>query len=117
MSEILDTIELEEIRDEFPILNQRVHGKPLVYLDNAATSQKPRCVIEALNNYYTHYNANVHRGVHVLAPAGAGHHPRLRRIGIGSIGLRACEFKPDDRVQSVAHFINAPSPQQIIFTR
>jgi cysteine desulfurase/selenocysteine lyase len=97
MNPILDTIELEEIRDEFPILNQRVHGKPLVYLDNAATSQKPRCVIEALNNYYTHYNANVHRGVHVLAERATHAYEEARK--------------------AVARFINAPSSNEIIFTR
>ncbi|NWF65629.1 MAG: aminotransferase class V-fold PLP-dependent enzyme, partial [Chloroflexi bacterium] len=62
MIPVLDAVELDEIRDDFPILHQQVHGKPLVYLDNAATSQKPRVVIEALNDYYARYNANVHRG-------------------------------------------------------
>ncbi|MCX7886818.1 MAG: aminotransferase class V-fold PLP-dependent enzyme, partial [Verrucomicrobiae bacterium] len=56
MIELLDSVELEEIRDDFPILAQRVHGKPLIYLDNAATSQKPRAVIEALTDYYSRYN-------------------------------------------------------------
>jgi len=67
MIEVLDEVELEEIRDDFPVLQQKVHGKPLVYFDNAATSQKPRIVIEALNDYYERYNANVHRGIHALA--------------------------------------------------
>jgi cysteine desulfurase / selenocysteine lyase len=56
-----------KLREQFPILNQRVHGKPLVYLDNAATSQKPLPVIDAINRYYTRDNANIHRGVHLLS--------------------------------------------------
>jgi len=58
---------LSHLRDDFPILRRQVHGKPLVYLDNAATSQKPRQVIQALVDYYEGYNANIHRGVHALA--------------------------------------------------
>ena len=54
-------------RSDFPILKQRVHGKPLVYLDNASTTQKPRSVIEAITRYYETGNANVHRGVHVMS--------------------------------------------------
>ena len=56
-----------EIRDEFPVLDQQVHGKPLVYLDNAATTQKPRRVIEALSGFYERDNSNVHRGLHELS--------------------------------------------------
>ncbi|MGZ3687067.1 MAG: aminotransferase class V-fold PLP-dependent enzyme, partial [Bdellovibrionota bacterium] len=56
-----------KVRSDFPILNQKVHGKPLVYLDNAATTQKPRAVIDALVNYYSAINSNVHRGVHLLS--------------------------------------------------
>ena len=55
------------LRAEFPALAQQVHGKPLVYLDNAATTQKPRAVLDALRHYYEHDNANVHRGVHTLS--------------------------------------------------
>ncbi|MES1194373.1 MAG: aminotransferase class V-fold PLP-dependent enzyme, partial [Opitutus sp.] len=55
------------IRADFPILDQPVNGKPLVYLDNAATSQKPRCVINVLSDYYLKDNANVHRGIHTLS--------------------------------------------------
>ena len=55
------------VRADFPILHREVHGKSLVYLDNAATSQKPHAVIHALEHYYSHYNANVHRGVHTLS--------------------------------------------------
>src|SRR5919206_2406724 len=59
--------DVARIRRDFPILHQRVHGKPLVYLDNAATTQKPQAVIDALVHYYTTDNANVHRGVHLLS--------------------------------------------------
>ncbi len=59
--------DIESVRKDFPILDRQVHGKPLVYLDNAATSQKPRQVIEALVDYYENYNANIHRGLHTLA--------------------------------------------------
>ena len=54
--------DVHDIREQFPILNQKVHGKPLVYFDNAATAQKPIAVIEAISDYYLNYNANVHRG-------------------------------------------------------
>ena len=56
-----------KIREDFPILSKKVYGKPLVWLDNAATSQKPRSVIQSLVDYYEGYNANVHRGVHALS--------------------------------------------------
>src|SRR3989304_569861 len=57
----------QAIKADFPIFARKVHDKPLVYLDNAATTQKPECVIEAIENYYRNYNSNVHRGMHVLA--------------------------------------------------
>lgn len=60
-------MDLAALRKEFPVLEEKVNGKPLVYLDNAATTQKPRCVIEAMSDYYLHHNANVHRGVHTLS--------------------------------------------------
>ncbi|MBI3962122.1 MAG: cysteine desulfurase [Deinococcus sp.] len=87
----------EEVRHHFPILARKVHGKPLIYLDNAATSQKPRMVLEALNQYYKRHNANVHRGVHTLAAE----------------ATQAFEVAR----AKVARFINAPSPEQVIFTR
>src|ERR687896_1203451 len=59
--------DVEAVRKDFPILNRQVHGRPLVYLDNAATTQKPRLVIDELVRYYETYNANVHRGVHTLS--------------------------------------------------
>jgi len=58
---------IEKIRKDFPILQRTVNGKPLVYFDNAATSQTPKVVIDAIVNYYTNYNANIHRGVHTLS--------------------------------------------------
>ena len=58
------TLDVQRIREDFPILERQVYGKPLVYLDNAATSQKPRQVIDALVDYYENYNANIHRAVH-----------------------------------------------------
>jgi cysteine desulfurase/selenocysteine lyase len=97
MIEVLDAVELEEIRDDFPVLRQKVHGKPLIYFDNAATSQKPRIVIEALNDYYERYNANVHRGIHALAERATREYERAR--------------------EKVARFINAPSTDSVIFTR
>ena len=86
-----------EYRPDFPILNEKVNGKPLVYLDNAATTQKPIQVIDAIQDYYCHYNANVHRAIHHL-------------------GERATQAFESVR-EKVAKFINAPSSRQIIFTR
>jgi len=85
------------IREDFPILQQTVHGKPLVYLDNAATTQKPRAVLDALIAYYSEDNANVHRGVHLLSE-------------------RATQAFEDARV-TVQRFINAASAHEIVFTR
>lgn len=91
------TFDVERIRRDFPILDQQVHGKPLVYLDNAASSQKPRAVIEALKHYYENDHANVHRGVHALSE-------------------RATELYEEARVK-VQRFINAPCLRELIFTR
>ena len=88
---------MESLRKDFPILDQQVHGHPLVYLDNAATSQKPRAVIEALSRFYENDNANVHRGIHELS----------RRATVAFEAAR-------DRA---ARFINARQPSEIIFTR
>jgi len=85
------------VRADFPILRQQIHGKPLVYLDNAATSQKPTAVLEALRSYYEADNANVHRGVHTLS----------------SRATDAYEGARD----KVAAFVNAASRQEIIYTR
>ncbi|HEX6972938.1 MAG TPA: cysteine desulfurase [Vicinamibacterales bacterium] len=89
--------DVERVRRDFPILDQQVHGKPLVYLDNAATTQKPQVVIDAIREYYTGYNANVHRGVHVLSE-------------------RATEAYEGAR-EKVRAFFNASSTREIIFTR
>ena len=86
-----------KLRTDFPILNQQVHGKPLVYFDNAATSQKPRAVIDALVHYYEHDNANVHRGIHELSN-------------------RATNAFETARTRA-AKFINAKSADEIIWTR
>jgi cysteine desulfurase/selenocysteine lyase len=85
------------IRRDFPVLDQQVNGKPLVYLDNAATAQKPRAVIEALTKFYEHDNANVHRGLHALSN-------------------RATDAYEGARTR-VAKFVNAADPAEIIFTR
>src|SRR5947209_7639871 len=89
--------DVEKIRRDFPILSRETRGKKLVYLDNAATAQKPRAVIEAISRYYEQGNANVHRGVHFLSEHATGEHERARR-----------------RVQ---RFINAPHASEIIFVR
>src|SRR5207237_10146809 len=62
-----NAIDWKALREDFPILRERAHGHPLIYFDSAATSQKPRAVIEALRNFYEHENANVHRGLHMLS--------------------------------------------------
>ncbi|ADP33774.1 cysteine desulfurase [Bacillus atrophaeus] len=88
---------ITDIREQFPILHQQVNGHDLVYLDSAATSQKPRAVIEAVDQYYNHYNSNVHRGVHTL-------------------GTKATDGYEGAR-EKVRKFINASSMQEIIFTK
>jgi len=90
-------IDWVKLRKDFPILDQKVHGKPLVYLDNAATAQKPRAVIEALVHYYEHDNANVHRGIHELSN-------------------RATTAYEAARVRA-AKFIGAKTAEEIVFTR
>ena len=72
-------LDTETIRADFPILQRRVHGLPLVYLDNAATSQKPRSVIDTLTRYYEQTNANVHRGVHTLSEEATAQYEGARR--------------------------------------
>lgn len=91
------TFDAESIRRDFPVLNEKAYGKPLAYFDNAATSQKPKAVIDSLNDYYSHYNANIHRGVHFLSQ-------------------KASQAFDDVRVK-IQHFINAASEREIIFTR
>ena len=94
---LLSDLEINKIRREFPILNQKVNDYDLIYFDNAATTQKPKGVIQAIANYYEHDNANVHRGVHVLS-------------------VRATEAYEAARAK-VRRFINAKSAQECIFVR
>jgi len=89
--------DVNEVRADFPILERQVHGKPLVYLDNAATSQKPEAVIESMSEYYRHYNANIHRGVHTLAEEATAAYENARR--------------------KVGRFINARRPSEVVFVR
>ncbi len=90
-------IDVKRIRRDFPILSARMNGKPLVYLDNAATSQKPRQVIEAIYKYYTQYNANIHRGIYAIAE-------------------KATQAYTDSKAK-VAKHINASSIEEIVYTR
>jgi cysteine desulfurase/selenocysteine lyase len=90
-------LDAARLRADFPILRQQVHGKPLVYLDNAATTQKPRAVLEAMDRYYEETNANIHRGVHLLSERATKLH--------------------DDARRAVARFIGAADPREVIFTR
>jgi cysteine desulfurase/selenocysteine lyase len=93
----LKELDIDKIRNDFPILAREVYGKPLVYFDNAATTQKPRCVIDKITEMYTSVNANVHRGVHYLSQAATEEHESSRR--------------------TVRQFINAASENEIVFTR
>ena len=90
-------VDITEIRKQFPILETKVNNYPLVYLDNAATTQKPLCVIDSLSNYYLKYNANVHRGVHYLSSLATDMFEQAR--------------------EEVKEFLNAESTSEIIFTR
>lgn len=90
-------IDVNKIREDFPILARTVYGKPLVYLDNGATTQKPRCVVDAITDEYYSVNANVHRGVHFLSQKATELHEAAR--------------------ETVRRFINAESSNEIIFTR
>src|SRR5690348_11122875 len=86
-----------ELKKDFPILSRQIHGKRLVYLDNAATTQKPAQVIEAMVDYYSNHNANIHRGVHTLAEEATEMYEAAR--------------------EKVRSFINAKSTEEIIFVR
>ncbi|EAZ89385.1 SufS family cysteine desulfurase [Crocosphaera chwakensis] len=97
MTAIQEKTLASKVRDDFPILHQEIHGKPLLYLDNAATSQKPVAVLDALHHYYEKDNANVHRGAHTLS-------------------IRATEAYEGAR-EKIANFINAASSKEIVFTR
>ena len=90
-------LDLNSIRSQFPILNQQINGKPLIYLDNAATSQKPNSVLEVWQKYYTEINANVHRGIHTLSQLATEEMEISRR--------------------KIQKFINAKEDFEVIFTR
>jgi cysteine desulfurase / selenocysteine lyase len=90
-------LDVAAIREDFPILRRRVHGKPLVYLDNAATTQKPKAVIDRLARYYSEENANIHRGVHVLSVEATDAYDAAR--------------------ERVRQFINAAEAREIVFVR
>lgn len=89
--------DIDKVREDFPILSRKVHDKPLVYLDNAATTQKPLCVLDAMREEYLNANANVHRGVHYLS-------------------VKATELHEQAR-ETVRRFLNAKSTTEIVFTR
>lgn len=93
----LESLNLDSIRADFPILSEKVYGKPLVYFDNAATTQKPLCVLNKITEVYTKQNANIHRGVHYLSQKATMAHENAR--------------------QTVADFIGAGSSKEIVFTR
>jgi cysteine desulfurase/selenocysteine lyase len=97
LAEATLTFDVAKLRQDFPILAERVHGKPLVYLDNANTTQKPRQVLDALDHYYRHDNANIHRATHLLS----------ERATAAYEGTRA----------TVASFINAPDKREVVFTK
>ncbi|HEY4902293.1 MAG TPA: cysteine desulfurase [Candidatus Sulfotelmatobacter sp.] len=92
-----DALDVEKVRRDFPILSRMVHGKKLVYLDNAATSQKPRAVIDAISGYYENDNSNIHRGVHFLSGLATEAHDHART--------------------TVQKFINAADSREVVFTR
>jgi len=93
----LSDLDVQRLRQDFPILKEKIHGKPLVYLDNAATSQKPRAVIDAISRFYSSENSNVHRGVHLLSQ-------------------RATEEYENARIK-IQRYINAADSKEIIFVR
>jgi cysteine desulfurase/selenocysteine lyase len=94
---VAPALDMEKVRADFPILQRTVHGKPLVYLDSAASAQRPLAVLNAIDSFYRNHNANIHRGVHTLSQ-------------------EATEYYEQARVK-VTGFISAPSEQEIIFTR
>ena len=96
-SAVRERLDVMRLREQFPVLSRQVHGKPLVYFDNAATVQRPLAVIEAMDDFYRRYNANVHRGVHQLS-------------------VEASEAFEESR-RAVARLLNASSDREIVFTR
>src|SRR4051795_3357703 len=96
-SEPVRTLDPYAVRRDFPILEQKINGHPLVYLDSASSSQKPRVVIDAVTDYYREYNANVHRGIYTIGEKATAEYEKARA--------------------KVARFINAPDSHEVIFTR
>ena len=90
-------LDVQSIRKDFPILDHKIYDKPLIYFDNGATTQKPRCVVEKIESGYYNVNANIHRGVHFLSQAATEAHEEARK--------------------TVQQFLNARSSDEIIFTR
>ncbi|MDQ4139040.1 MAG: aminotransferase class V-fold PLP-dependent enzyme, partial [Bacteroidota bacterium] len=90
-------LDIQKVRADFPLLETQVYGKPLIYLDNAATTQKPELVLRAIQDYYTQYNSNVHRGVHYLSQVATTAYEEARK--------------------KVKAFINAKHTHEVIFTR
>ena len=90
-------MDIQAIRRDFPILNRQINGNPLIYFDNAATSQKPRQVIDAISDYYSNHNGNIHRAIHVLSSEATDLFEKAR--------------------ERTAGFINAKSPSEVIFVR
>mgnify|MGYP001484511688 CR=1 FL=1 len=93
----MTTLDPQAIKKDFPILSRKIRGQPLIYLDNAATTQKPYQVIESIVDYYQTYNSNIHRSVHTL-------------------GQEATTRYEESR-QTISQFINSPSPDNLIFVR
>ena len=93
----INMYDINKVREDFPILSRQIYGKPLVYFDNGATTQKPLCVLDAMRNEYLNVNANVHRGVHYLSQQATDLHEAAR--------------------ETVRKFINAPKVEEVIFTR
>jgi len=91
------TLDIDAVRSDFPILREKVHGKPLAWFDNAATTQKPQAVIDALSHFYAHDNSNIHRGAHTLAARATDAYEHAR--------------------QTIANFLGASSPDEIIYVR
>lgn len=96
-ADVVPPLDIEKVRSDFPILQRSVHGKPLVYLDTAASAQRPLAVINAVDSFYRNHNANIHRGVHLLSQEATDDYEQARR--------------------KVAGFINAPSDLECVFTR
>lgn len=97
MMSVTSALNLTKIRAEFPVLHQKINGKDLIYMDNAATSQKPKSVIDALTHYYEHNNANIHRGIHSLAERATSDYENTRK--------------------DIQRFINANESEEVIFTK